>query len=135
MPSPKLTVAFDDQPTNTRGSFWITQALSERDAIVLVSGDGRDIAGYFSLHALSAPQCRVGLVAVGAASQGQGVGRALMTAALQSAAQHGVSEISVVTQGTSNGAVRYYESAGFRPDRRQIWYHHWLPESVRDARD
>jgi len=117
---------FDRDRCDELYAVWLVQALSEDDAIVFAAVDDGVVTGYFSLHQLSSPECRVGLVAVAPEARGRGVGRALMAAAVRSAAQHGAKEMSVVTQGDSTVAVHYYESAGFRPVRAEVWYHRWF---------
>ncbi|MDP9868342.1 MULTISPECIES: GNAT family N-acetyltransferase [Streptosporangium] len=47
--------------------------------------------------------------------RGEGVGSALLTAAEQAAAEHGVSIIYAGIFASNNGAVRFYSSAGFGP--------------------
>jgi dTDP-4-amino-4,6-dideoxy-D-galactose acyltransferase len=67
----------------------------------------------------------IGLVAVDAACRGRGYGDALLRAALTWAAEGGLSCLSVVTQGRSAAAIRFYQRAGFLTRAVELWYHRW----------
>ena len=104
---------------------WVVQTLSERDAAVMVSVEGGRVTGYFTLHGLGDPECRVGLVAVVPDEWGRGIGKSLMGSALNVAAEAGATHMMVITQGGSEAAVRYYETSGFQRARTETWYHRW----------
>jgi GNAT superfamily N-acetyltransferase len=67
---------------------------------------------------------------VAAGRWGQGVGRALMAAVLDSLAERGFTETTVWSFGANERANRFYESAGFRRDgaekTEETWAH--VPE-------
>ena len=67
----------------------------------------------------------IGLVAVDAACRGRGYGDALLRAALTWADEGGLSCLSVVTQGRSAAAIRFYQRAGFLTRAVELWYHRW----------
>jgi len=67
------------------------------------------------------------LVAVAPALQGQGVGRALVAAALADFAKAGLGTAVVVTQAVNVAAQRLYQGAGFRTRHAGVWLHCWLP--------
>jgi GNAT superfamily N-acetyltransferase len=68
----------------------------------------------------------IGLVAVDEAYRGRGYGDQLLRTVLHWAAAQGIPRVSVVTQGRSAPAVRFYERAGFATSLIQLWYHRWL---------
>ncbi len=67
----------------------------------------------------------IGLVAVDVACRGRGYGDALLGAALTWAAAAGLASLSVVTQGGSAAAIRFYQRAGFLTRAVELWYHRW----------
>ena len=109
---------------------WITQSTRTPDSHVLVADASGVLIGYVSVQNLGASRARIGLVAVAPEARGKGLGRALLKAALQTAAESGSEEIDVVTQGGHQGAVAYYVSAGFAPTHSETWYHAWFGDAA-----
>jgi GNAT superfamily N-acetyltransferase len=66
------------------------------------------------------------LVAVAEAARGQGLGGALVRAALLWAQARGLTRTSVVTQGRNAAALRLYAAHSFVVQRQQVWQHLWL---------
>jgi ribosomal protein S18 acetylase RimI-like enzyme len=66
------------------------------------------------------------LVAVADGSRGQGVGRALVGAALATFARAGLVRAEVVTQAANVASQRCYQRAGFRTARAGLWLHRWF---------
>jgi RimJ/RimL family protein N-acetyltransferase len=69
---------------------------------------------------------RIGLVGVAAEFRGKGVGKMLISGALQWFRSVGVQKVSVVTQMRNVAAQRLYQAAGFRTDSVGVWYHRWF---------
>ena len=64
------------------------------------------------------------LVAVDAASQGQGIGAGLVRSAVHAlAARDDVRRVDVATQLTNTKAIRAYERSGFRMGASAVWVH------------
>lgn len=68
---------------------------------------------------------RIGLIAVGEAARGQGVGTGLMRAAHQWMRAAGATRAEVVTQLANRGACRLYQSSGYQLQDVMDYYHFW----------
>lgn len=85
------------------------------------------IAGYVTCHLPpNSDSGSIGLIAVSPTHQGQGLGKALITAATDWFASRGVRRVSVVTQGRNVPAQRLYARCGFIPSRLELYYHLWF---------
>jgi dTDP-4-amino-4,6-dideoxy-D-galactose acyltransferase len=105
---------------------WIRKACAAPDARVFVGETMGELAGYLSCHR-SGPQAgHIGLAAVDPRFHGQGIGRAMIEAALRWFADQEITDISVVTQGRNVAAQRFYQSAGFLTRSIECWYHKWF---------
>ena len=105
---------------------WISNAFEEPDALVLVPQRHERGSGYLTLHRTSEPEARIGLLAIADALQGGGLGEALVAEGLRRLERRGARRLSVVTQGRSSAAVRFYEKCGFKARSCQLWYHRWF---------
>ena len=103
---------------------WIRKACAN-DQVFVGESDGHP-AGYLSCQLSDQRSGSIGLVAVDARFKGQGLGRAMMEAALGWFLERGVSDISVVTQGRNVAAHRFYQSAGFLTRSIECWFHKWF---------
>lgn len=65
------------------------------------------------------------LVAVAPDRQGQGVGRRLLSATIETIRARNVHEVHVATQLSNTAAIRLYQSGGFALDRASFWLHRW----------
>jgi predicted N-acetyltransferase YhbS len=81
---------------------------------VLVARDGGRIVGHLQLTDSSPATLEIRNMAVDTARQGQGVGRALVTAALELAAAERRSRVIVATGAAGTGNLRFYQRLGFR---------------------
>ena len=81
---------------------------------VLVACVGDELAGYASLS-VDADVCTVARLAVDPAWQGQGLGRALLTASLQLAQEERCTRAILNTQATNQRSQQLYRDFGFRP--------------------
>lgn len=105
---------------------WIERSCCEgfADAVWIAERSGEPI-GYVTCH-LEPSQGRIGLLGVHPGARGNGVGTLLVQASASWFCAHGVSRVSVVTQGDNRIAQRLYERNGFRPRAVHRWYHKWL---------
>ena len=102
---------------------WIRKACAGDHVLVGETESGA--AGYLSCHLSSERAGSIGLAAVDARFHGQGIGRAMMEAALLWFREQGVTDLTVVTQGRNVAAHRFYQSAGFLTKSIESWYHKW----------
>ena len=108
---------------------WIRKAVQGQADAVFVATSGAQAVGYISCHARGAgpdAHAEIGLVAVAEAARGQGLGGALVRAALLWAQARGLTRTSVVTQGRNAAALRLYAAHSFVVQRQQVWQHLWL---------
>lgn len=105
---------------------WIRKACAS-DHVIIGETDGAP-AGYLSCHVSDERAGSIGLAAVDARFHGQGIGRAMMEAALAWFRENGITDISVVTQGRNVAAHRFYQSAGFLTRSIECWYHKWFTQ-------
>lgn len=104
---------------------WIEKSCGGWADVVLVARFDGSPVGYISCHRESPKAGRIGLMAVAARVQGRGLGRQLLNASLAWFAQHQLTRVSVVTQGSNLSAQRLYQHGGFFTQFVQMWYHHW----------
>jgi dTDP-4-amino-4,6-dideoxy-D-galactose acyltransferase len=117
---------FDRSRSDDMYAVWIARSIRGEfaDAVWVADVDGAP-RGYITVARREA-DAAIGLVAVADAYRGRGYGERLMQAAIRWADQNNLPSTSVVTQGTSASSVRFYERAGFRASRIELWYHCWL---------
>ena len=117
---------FDRARSDDLYALWIERSVRGElaDAVWVVDVDGAP-RGYLTLSA-GEEAASIGLVAVDTAYRGRGYGEQLLRTAGRWASDRCLSRMSVVTQGGSAAAVRFYERAGFTSSRVQLWYHKWL---------
>jgi GNAT superfamily N-acetyltransferase len=116
---------FDPARSDEMYAVWIERSVrGELADVVWVVDAGRGPRGYLTLSR-DAAGSTIGLVAVDAEYRGRGYGDQLLRTALQWTAEQGLPLTSVVTQGRSAAAVRFYERAGFTTRSVQLWYHRW----------
>jgi dTDP-4-amino-4,6-dideoxy-D-galactose acyltransferase len=106
---------------------WIEKsATGSNGEKVWIAIDKNDrLAGALTIS-LSAPNARIGLIAVYPEYQGLGIGKRLIAQSKQYAFENGVEEIKVATQEENNAANGLYLGTGFRVDSVRSIYHFWL---------
>ena len=116
---------FDRHRCGEMYALWIERSVAGElaDAVWVVDVNGVP-CGYLTAKT-DRDVGTIGLVAVDVACRGRGYGDALLEAALTCAAEGGLSSLSVVTQGRSAAAVRFYQRAGFLTRAVELWYHRW----------
>ncbi|HEX3527196.1 MAG TPA: GNAT family N-acetyltransferase [Thermoanaerobaculia bacterium] len=104
---------------------WIEKSCRE-DTVFVAEHEHRP-AGYIScvLHPETADVGEIGLLAVGAAAQGRGLGGALVGTALRWLASQGAARVHVVTQGRNTRAQRLYQAHGLLTESIGLWFHRW----------
>jgi dTDP-4-amino-4,6-dideoxy-D-galactose acyltransferase len=105
---------------------WIEKSCSGYADKVLVAESAEQPVGYITCHDEAQTAGRIGLVGVHADYQGLGIGRRLVTSALQFLAGRGVKRVGVTTQGRNDGAQRLYQRCGFATSSVELWYHRWF---------
>lgn len=104
---------------------WITNSCTGYADTVLVAELNGQPVGYVTCH-IKDQEGSIGLVGVGEAARGKGVGRVLVDAALYWYVQRGVAQVTVVTQARNIAAQRLYQRAGFVTQSIRLWYHRWF---------
>lgn len=105
---------------------WIRGAVAGELArgVLLVREEDR-VAGVVTVGERNG-RGEIGLLAVGAAFRGRGVGRTLVQSAKRWSASEGHSFGQVVTQGGNVAACALYASCGYAVERVEYYYHLWL---------
>jgi len=104
---------------------WIEQSCNGyADAVLVVERNGEP-AGYITCD-LHEGYGQIGLLGVGEAWQGQGIGSTLINGALHWFGERGIERVQVVTQGRNVRAQRVYQRSGFVTAQMQLWYHRWF---------
>jgi ribosomal protein S18 acetylase RimI-like enzyme len=94
----------------------IRQLLDGGDTLVLLAGDGPDGLAVLRLRAAiwsTGLECYLAELYVTPARRGQGLGRALMEAALREARSRGADTMDIGVDEPDHAARRLYESLGF----------------------
>jgi ribosomal protein S18 acetylase RimI-like enzyme len=82
---------------------------------VLVAIDGQEIVGHLQLvSGPGAGQCEIKNMAVRTSHQGRGIGRTLVTAAIDRLAADSCATLLVATAAADIGNLRFYQRLGFR---------------------
>jgi dTDP-4-amino-4,6-dideoxy-D-galactose acyltransferase len=112
---------------------WIERSCAGYADLVLVAEVAGQVGGYITGHLRESGEGQIGLLAVDAACQKQGVGQQLVAAALDWFATQQIQHVSVVTQERNQRAQRFYERCGFAMQSMQFWYHRWFTSAINKA--
>ena len=105
---------------------WIEKSCAENpDSVLVAEIDGSPV-GYVSCRLVNSANGQIGLFAVAEAARGRGLGPRLLAESLRWFAERGVEQVTVVTQGRNDKALRVYQAQGFLLSYMQIWYHRWF---------
>ncbi len=108
---------------------WIRRDF-QRHRILVATDESGHIAGYVTCQTENAPAIgRIGLIAVAETARRRGLGRALVTGALQWFHGEGLRHVRVVTQASNVPAQRVYQSLGFRTAETGATFHRWFDPS------
>jgi dTDP-4-amino-4,6-dideoxy-D-galactose acyltransferase len=113
---------------------WISRSVKHEIADrVLVARQARRILGFVSVKT-SGICGEIGLLAVGEAARGQGLGLRLVREAHSAMVDRGCTQARVATQRANQAACALYESAGYEAQRVERVYHFWLSNSACSSR-
>jgi GNAT superfamily N-acetyltransferase len=106
-------------------AFWLRRSVERTlaDVVFVADIDGRAVA-YLSAKCANGVG-NIGLVGVGEAARGRGVGLSLVQRAIEWFTAQGANEVSVVTQGRNIMAQRVYQRCGFLTRSTRLWFHRW----------
>lgn len=112
------------------GDLSAPSSFDPADYVVVADADDGQPAGFVTCVLRPSPDGGaalgvVDLVAVDARARGQGIGEAMVSAALGWFRSQGCQRAEVTTQGRNVRAQRTYQRAGFLTRRAQTWYHRW----------
>jgi dTDP-4-amino-4,6-dideoxy-D-galactose acyltransferase len=116
---------FADDRCDDLYEHWLARSIDGWADTVLVAEHGGRAAGYVTCHRGAAGVGSIGLVGVGESARGVGLGRGLISAALDWFTVEGLERVEVVTQGRNVPAQRLYQSQGFRTLNVALWFHRW----------
>ncbi len=88
---------------------------------LLVKSVSGEIEGFVTLRHLDEDSARIGLLAVMPGVQGKGIGKKLMSAALQWCQQHQKKQLKVATQVSNIAALRLYTRSGAQIATTAYW--------------
>lgn len=92
------------------------------DPVIIVSVDGEDL-GYCWVHQEhpDAPGI-VGMVGVLPSQQGKGLGKLATAAGIDHLLNAGAAAVAITVDSENGPAIQVYETVGFRPNWRSMWY-------------
>lgn len=103
---------------------WLERDMRE-GALWVADADGQP-EGYITCRIREDGIGQIGLLGVGAAARGRGIGANLVKQSVRWFREQGIDTVVVVTQGRNARAQRTYQHAGFVTDHVQIWFHRWF---------
>jgi dTDP-4-amino-4,6-dideoxy-D-galactose acyltransferase len=110
---------------------WICRSVKHEIADeVLVARKAARIVGFVSVKT-SGALGEIGLLAVGEAARGRGLGHRLVRAAHSAMVRRGCTQARVATQGANVAACALYEAAGYAIQQVEHVYHLWLSDLPR----
>lgn len=107
---------------------WLEKSFHGFAEAVLVAEEKGQPAGYLTCDLPTPQKAQIGIIGVGHAYQGSGIGRKLVRQFLAWSAQQGVQHAMVVTQGRNVRAQRLYQRNGFVTTLVQLWFHRWFTD-------
>jgi ribosomal protein S18 acetylase RimI-like enzyme len=107
---------------------WIAADCAGRaDTVLTLERAGIGAVGYITCSLIKGSNNgRIGLVGVASDFRGKGLGKALVSGALDWFWSAGTQTVLVVTQVRNLAAQRLYQTAGFRTENVKVWYHRWF---------
>jgi ribosomal protein S18 acetylase RimI-like enzyme len=107
---------------------WIAVDCAGRaDTVLTLDRNGIGVTGYVTCNLITGQSAgRIGLVGVASDVRGKGLGKVLVSGALDWFCSAGVKMVFVVTQARNVAAQRLYQTLGFRTDNIKVWYHRWF---------
>lgn len=99
---------------------------NDPDAYFFIAYWGDDMAGYCGMYhntSLHPPYCKITTLGVGAKFRRRGIAKTLMTKVLGLARQLGLSRAKLEVHTENSGAIRLYESLGFKTETTEKDYY------------
>jgi [ribosomal protein S18]-alanine N-acetyltransferase len=110
-----------------QAAFPPAEAWSEPSLLALLNLPGvlgfAEDAGGMVLARVAADEAEILTLAVAPAARRQGIGRRLLAAAMQAAAQRGATALHLEVAAANAAALALYQAAGFRPVGRRPRYY------------
>jgi dTDP-4-amino-4,6-dideoxy-D-galactose acyltransferase len=118
---------FPDERAMELYAEWLRRSFhSPRSAIFAARNSDGSPCGYIACESGESGETgRIGLIGIEESSRGQGLGKALVGAALEWLSSNGSSRARVATQADNLAAVRLYIANGFSPVEVGAWFHRW----------
>jgi len=105
---------------------WIEKScMGDADVVLVPEWKGRPV-GYSACVLQRRGKGQLSLFGIAPSAQRRGLGGQLLAESLNWFEAHGVSQVSVVTQGRNIPSQRLYQRYGFRTSSVQGWYHRWF---------
>jgi len=122
---------FDIQKTNEFFQVWIEKAVmgTYDDECWCLYDSGEPVA-YCTLRYDESQCAHIGLFGVDRKYRGRGLGSRMLDSVNNLLVGANIPLLHVVTQGRNYAAQRLYQSAGFRTESTQLWYHKWTSHSL-----
>lgn len=121
----KLDIKFEANAYKKLYKQWIINSVTKQSAdMVLVYGDSKNPKGFITL-VFKPTFAQIGLIAVDANEQHQGIGKALINAAAAYASQNNFTNLQVITQAINKDACLFYERCGFNKENEIHTHHYW----------
>lgn len=96
--------------------------VGERHVVFLVAVDGRAIVGY-TIVLVTPPESELANLAVSRLMQHQGLGRRLLSEAVDAARERGCSEMFLEVRASNAAAIALYSAEGFTAVGRRVRYY------------
>lgn len=104
---------------------WIENIVSSGDDVLILK-DGIKILGFVSINFdYQFKIATIGLFAINEHYRGKGLGKLLMSGAIQTSNKKGMKKLYVATQQINTGAMKLYERSGFETIEKTYVYHLW----------
>jgi len=118
---------FNIDKINIFYSEWLEKAiLGTFDHECYCVKDQNKPIAFCTLRYTSNETVSIGLFGVSQEFSGKGIGSLLINKILSMCKKNNYKKVTVVTQGRNYGAQRLYQSAGFRTESTELWYHKWI---------
>jgi uncharacterized protein (UPF0276 family)/ribosomal protein S18 acetylase RimI-like enzyme len=116
---------FDEVTCDELYATWIANACDDYADEVLVATAADRPVGFITCSVEDGTG-EIGLVGVASQAQGQGLGTALLTAAIDWFNRHHADRVTVRTQAGNDSAIGLYRAAGFERTEKRYVLHRWF---------
>ena len=107
---------------------WLERDVTGRaDRVLVCEYDGQPVGYVNCILEEDSQGCgTISLLGVHENHRKKGMGFRLLRGAIEWFTSEGISNISVVTQGTNISSLRVYQESGFLIDSVKVWFHRWF---------